>query len=342
MNSDKKILFTANDPGGANAILPVVQMLLSRGDTCEGFLTGPAREIFKRAGVPFQNAEVMEDPLINSFVDMYAPDLLLSGRSVDATLDNRLLAFLLHRGVPSVYVLDFWNYYGHRFTEAREDDALLPTRVCVIDERMRGDMVEAGIPFDRLVVTGNPYFDHFTKGITCDHEDSLLGIFLSQPIRRDSQLEGSLNRGFNEYEVLEDVIKTLPANMHLSIRLHPREEKSKFDLYLNDRVTIDNETTLEKALSKAGLVIGMFSPVLMQAAFASKPTISYQPGMTGVDSLPTNALGITKEAKNKTELVDLFSAYANGKFPRPTSRIETLWPKGATLRVVAIIDQLTK
>ena len=127
-----------------------------------------------------------------------------------------------------------------------------------------------------------------------------------------------------------------------SIRCHPREERVKFDAYLNERVATAGEATLEETLSKAGLVIGMFSPVLMQSALAGKPTISYQPERTGGDPLPTNVLGITQEPKNEKELDGLLSAYVKGTFPRAKSGVGNLWPKGATLRVVAVIDQLTQ
>ncbi len=340
MRSPKKILFTANDPGGAHAILPVVQMLLARGDICDGLLTGPAREIFLRAGVAFEDAENIEDSSAESFVEAYAPDLLLCGGSVGATLDKRLLVFCHTRDVPSVYVLDFWNYYGYRFVENQAHNAQLPTRVCVIDERMKGDMYTTGIPLERIVVTGNPHFDHFTENISRDHENPLWTVFISQPIRKDIQITTSHKGEFDEYHILADVIKTLPPNMRLSIRLHPREEKEKFDEYLTDRITIGNQATLEEELSRAGLVIGMFSPVLMQSAFAGKPTISYQPGGREDDPLPTNALGVTQLARNEDELKALIEKYQQGTFPQTHKKIETLWPKGATERVVAVIDEI--
>lgn len=341
MNSSKKILFCANDPGGGNAILPVVQTLLKRGNTCEGLLTGPAREIFTRAGVPFQDAEELEDSALESIVGTYAPDLLLAGGSVGATVDKRVLRFFQSRKLPSVYVLDFWNYYGNRFAQAREDSTHLPTRICVVDERMKREVIHEGVPAGRLVETGNPYFDHFTDGITSDQEDRSLALFISQPIKKDTQHKASITRGFNEYSALDGVIRSLLPEMKLSIRLHPRDEKKKFTAYLNDRITISVETTLEEALSKAGLVIGMFSPVLMQGALAGKPTISFQPNMKGEDPLPTNALGITQAARNENELRALIEKYQQGQFPKPKEKVENLWPKGATERVVAVIDALS-
>lgn len=334
----KRVLFSANDPGGANAILPVVKALVTRGDTVRGIVTGPAIDIFARADVSADDAGGYSASNLTREITIFKPDVYLAGTSIGNSIDKRILEQL--KGTPSVYMIDFWSHYGHRFPKAEADDTHLPIRICVIDERMRDEMVKEGFPSGPLVVTGNPHFEHFTEGITRDTEDTQLAVFISQPVRTDVQAEGSLDCGFDEYKVLETVIARLPAGMRLSIRLHPREEKSKFDAYLNGRVAIAEETTLEEALSKAGLVIGMFSPVLMQSALAGKPTISYQPERTGEDPLPTNALGITQSPASESEFADLLAAYAKGMFPRSASRIEPLWPKDATARVVGVIDGL--
>ncbi len=331
-------MFSANDPGGALAILPAVMALIARGDIVRGIVTGPALGIFLHASVAADDASGYSDDKLAREIQTFKPGVYLAGTSIGNSIDKRILEQL--KGTPSVYVIDFWSHYGRRFPEAEADYAHLPTRVCVTDERMRDEMVREGFPPGPLAITGNPHFEHFTEGITRGAEDKQLAIFISQPIRKDVQAEGSLDCGFDEYKVLETIIACLPANMGLSIRLHPREEAGKFNAYLNEQVNIAKEATLEEALSHAGLVIGMFSPVLMQSALAGKPTISYQPDRTGDDPLPTNALGITIAPKDKTELADLLAAYVNGTFPHPASRIETLWPKGATARVVGVIDGL--
>ena len=351
MNSPKRILVSANDPGGANAILPVIRMLSERGDSLHCIATGPALDQFrstflspqyldKKLSIGVIDGALLSDADLPHEIQTFRPDVFLAGVSIGDSIDKRILRQL--KNTPSVDVIDFWSHYGRRFSEARADYGHLPSRVCVIDERMRNEMLAEGFPPERLVVTGNPHFEHFTEGITRDAEDKECAVFISQPIRKDDAQSGTqLEGGYDEYQVLETVVACLPAGMRLSIRLHPREEKNKFDSYLTGRVTIAGEATLEEALSHAGLVIGMFSNVLMQAAFAHKPTISYQPGKAGDDPLPSNALGITALATDEEELRNLFSSYTNGTFPRPESGVERVWPKGATEHVVTVIDGLS-
>ena len=166
-----------------------------------------------------------------------------------------------------------------RFSTGTDDLVYLPDKVCVMDERAKKDMIAEGIPEDRIIVTGNPYFEHFTDGITNNNEDKYKFLFISQPI---STLPDTSYQ-FTEYEVLEGVctvLEKLPTDYHLSIRLHPRDDIHKYERFLSNRITLSNEDILEKDLSQSRTIIGMCSPVLMQAALAGKRVIRYIPHTT--------------------------------------------------------------
>ncbi len=289
MNSSKRIIWSASDPGGRNAIAPVVRALRARGD---------------EIGESVKN-----------------PELLLAGTSMGDSPDKRLLEELQ---VPSVYVMDFWGNYRARFSNA------LPTKLCVIDEQSKRDALAEGFPGGSVVVTGNPYFEHFADAVTREHEARELILFVSQPVRADV----GPTYGFDEYQTLEGIIDALPEGYRLGIRLHPRDDVHKYGRYLNDRVYV-TQGSLEKVLSSAGLVVGMFSPVLMQAALAGKLTVSYQPG--GV-RMATKRMGVGYEATTLEQLVSVMGQYASGHYnPQP---VILPWRTGATGRVLAVIDAL--
>jgi len=339
MNSPKRILFSGNDPGGANAILPVVEALVQGGYVCEGMITGPAWEIFTRHKITCRNAEGISDAELFAAVDTFAPDLFLAGTSGSLTADKKILLHFAGR-IPSVYVLDFWNNYWQRFSGAEKDLKYLPTAVCVMDELAEKEMLAEGIPASAVRVTGNPHFEHFSRNISRADENEHTILFISQPISDASGMRGAVQYGFDEFKVLKSIIAALSASLRLSIRLHPREDSHKYDAFLNERVRISTEPTLEKALSRAGLVVGMFSPVLIQAAIAGKNVLSYQPGFADVDPLPTNKLGITKRAVNKTELTEFLASYERGENPGIAHGVKDFFAKGATGRVCDVIMQL--
>lgn len=339
MSSLKRVLWSANDPGGANAILPVVQELLSRGYECMGLLTGPARESAGRMGLTYTDAAEFNDEERNARIESFRPEVLLAGRSVGYSIDKRILEFLNKKGVPSVYVLDFWNDYWQRLSEEERDYRYLPSMICVMDDLARDEMIEEGVPPERVTVTGNPYFDHWTDGITADSEDRFEILFVSQPI---STVEGG-QYGFDEFTVLKALIQeleSLPPEYRLVIRPHPKEDAAKFDAFLGERVRIADAATLEAALSSAGLVIGMFSPVLIQAAAAGKRVLSVQLGAIGRDPLPTNRAGLTRKAGTPAEVQDALEDYAAGRYKPAGLSVEALWPKGAAQRIIQIIERL--
>ena len=306
-----KVLFSAQDPGGRNAIAPVIGAL-------------------KIAG-----AEVGED--------MAAPDIFIAGTSTAGdSPDKRIMRTI--GNVPSLFVLDFWSNYWQRFSTSGEKDfAYLPTRICVIDETMKEEMAAEGFPVERLVVTGNPHFDHFADNITCGHEEPERILFISQPLRAIGNMPGYRPVACDEYSALGDVVealKNLPDRFYVSLRLHPKEPADKFAEYLGPRVRRAAEPTLEEALSKSGLITGLSSPVLMQAAAADKKVLSYEPGIVGEDPLVSNRVGVTTRVETVKALVDAFSAYSRGEWPFVTRHLRDVWPAGATERVVEAVRSL--
>src|SRR3989344_2870532 len=292
MNSLKRILWSANDPGGMNAIVPVISALIARGDDVVGIATGPAAAIAKQKKLPVEDASEYSNEELQREVGTASPDIFLAGTSAGDSIDKKI--FRLIPNIPSVYVLDFWSNYRMRFSAEGEDLGYPPTAICVMDELARREMLAVGFDDDRLHVTGNPHTEHFTEGITRDRENPHEIVFVSQPVR---EVDGE-TYGFDEYLVLEHLaraMKKLPKAFRLRIRLHPKDESNKYTLYLNECITMSPAAMLEEELSTAGLVIGMFSPVLIQARVAGKRVISYEPCLRGTDPLATNRLGLTKK-----------------------------------------------
>ena len=313
-----KVLFSAHDAGGANAVLPVLAALAGKGAELRGVLGGPAQDIFAVARIPCTAPG--DGPA----------DIFIAGTSAGDTPDKRIMRELGE--TPSLYVLDFWLNYWQRFsTTGEKDAALLPTRICVMDDIAKEEMLAAGFPAGRLVVTGNPHFDHFADGIARNAEEKGRILFISQPLRSSAAFP------FDEFSVLSDLhsaIETLPEEYYISIRPHPKEERGKFDAYLSSRVRLAGEPTLEDAMSASGLIIGMVSPTLIQAAAAGKRVVSYEPGLVGADSLVSNPCGVTRRLLTAAELAAELGDYAAGK-PAPAAEdFRKFWPSGATERVV--------
>ncbi|WP_288092495.1 UDP-glycosyltransferase, partial [Thiomonas sp.] len=82
------------------------------------------------------------------------PDLVLatnSPRSESAAVDAATEA-----GIPSLVMLDLFALPGDAFAARKR----YPSRVCVLSEAVRDNLVRAGWPPERIAITGNPAFDN--------------------------------------------------------------------------------------------------------------------------------------------------------------------------------------
>lgn len=243
-------------------------------------------------------------------------------------------------GTKSIYIMDYWAHYRERFYDAGTDRMHLPDIICVMDDSAKREMIADGFDADKIKVTGNPYFDDFQKNITNNQEDPKTILFLSQPI---SDRRGEF--GFDEFEVLSDLLmalRNLAVDFKVIIKQHPREDKGKFDGYLDKNVSVENEAPVETAVSRVGLIFGMNSMVLFQAAVAGKKVISYQPNLKTKDFLISNRFGLSLPVFEKSGLENALKEYFNGKFPVSEKAADGLIVSNATENVIKLIDEYEK
>ena len=323
-----RVVVSAQDPGGANSVVPVAEALMRRGEEVVARAEGAARGMFEARHIPSGTES--------------EPSVVLLGTSGGESIEKRVTTEMRGK-VPTIAVLDFWSNYWQRFSSPGvKDFAYLPDRVCVMDDVAKEEMIAEGFPPERIAVTGNPHFDHFADGITREHEDPKRILFISQPLRIDGAKPGFTPPALDEYAVLEAIRDALPQNCTLSIRFHPRDIPDKYDSYLNDRISIASEATLEEALSKSGLIIGMATPVLMQAAAAGKKVLCYEPVPNEPDEMVSNRVGVTTRIGSPEELAKALKEYAVGKWPYTNRPMREVWPAGATERVVEEVLALVR
>lgn len=321
------VLVSADNPGGANAIVSVVKKL----SQYTAYVSGAAKDVFRAADLEFIDADSLSEQELIEKIKEQNFDLFFAGTSMGDTVDKKLLPWCKENKIPSVYVLDFWSNYRIRF------DEVLPDYICVMDEKAKEEMVAEGFAADSVIVTGNPYFDHFIDGITTDNEKHDQILFVSQP------LDG-LNYGYTELEVLNDLAEIISQNdlsFELIVRFHPRDDKNKYDNIITefDFVSVDDKSIAE-SLSRAGLVVGMNSILLFQAAVAGKKVISYQPNLNRKDVLVSNDLGLSELITDKDELVVILKKYFDGSDNLKNEQINEVVVPNATENVLNFIQSV--
>jgi hypothetical protein len=360
-------LAVAGDSGGANALAPVLQHVLAGSRPLVACAYREARSAWNQQGIPWQELpETLGDSGAEALLEHFRPAAVLTGTSMNGVdLERRITAAAARRGVPSLALLDYWTNYRPRFADAAGRLTGLPDRIAVMDEHARRDMVAAGFPADRLVVTGQPVFDEleaFRGGsgapalraeLDLAPADRLL-LFISQPL---SELYGDdcdrpNHPGFTEHTVLQALLGALEgigarhrANLVLLVRPHSKDPAGAFAGARGERVRVVVSAAADRRTAALGadLVIGMNSITLLEACLLGRIVLSVQPGLRLPDPLPSNRTGSSRAVYEAAHLAPTIESLLFDPAARAAQAVRAAQipiPAGATKRVIRLLDEL--
>ncbi|MBI3524673.1 MAG: hypothetical protein HY066_09120 [Betaproteobacteria bacterium] len=312
----KIIVAIAGDPGGANALAPVLLRLRQMGIAqIQALAYREALPLWSKHGLVPESID-SEEGLRILEERLPGANLLLTATSVNGVDRERDAITTARRlGIPSLALLDFWSNYRLRFID-RDGKLNLPDRIAVMDILAADEMVAAGFPAERLEITGQPAFDGLAAQLAAFSPDrrvqlrrelgladgDCLVLYVSQPL---TALYGTPTQtretiGFDEREVLALCVETLvqlATRLHrrvvMAIRRHPRESEvtppSAQGKWFH--AVIWNDVEKSEAVLSADLVLGMSSILLLEAVHLGQIVVSVQPGLKTPDTLPSNRDG---------------------------------------------------
>lgn len=298
-----KIMFFANDPGGANAINPLIELLKKNHEVLV-FAQLSALQIMKCNEYNNELREIM-------------PDVLITGTSAKNLNERYLWQEAKKLGIKTIAFVEYWGNYGIRFSDVSVLNAqdftgvcnMLPDYIIVPDEFAKSEAIKEGVPEELIYPLGNPHFiDVFNKVQTANNirskfvdKDEFLITYASQPFIEDCGKGEELN-------ILDDILSL--TDRKLLVKVHPKESLQKFEKY-KSRIILDKTTPMEDILKASDLIISINSIVLLEALIAGKPIISYQKNeqdenkfiLTRFGYLPfiNNKEDFAKELKNKIQ-----------------------------------------
>ena len=250
MTAGALVLFVAGDPGGAAALLPVINawpgpkiVLVYR----------QAAKSYRDAGLEIHalNDETASTAAASDWITQTQASLVVGATSVNGVeWEQHFFVAARELHIPSLALLDYWSNYAPRFTLAEHLDAL-PDMVAVMDQRACDEMIKAGFPSSRLRITGQPVLDEvrrwranvdaaqqqqFRQSLTLPSNASVF-LFVSQPLLEMRAATGTVTEEEDEFSALtrlSQAVAALPdASKVLLIKLHPRESADKFDGFLS-------------------------------------------------------------------------------------------------------------
>ncbi len=262
---DGVVALVARQAGTANAFASVADALEHAGIGYVLVALGEARALLgdRRACVLAASAAAAEGALAAA-----APRLLLTGTSFEVADDAALWRWARSHRIPSAAFVDSHSNPAVRFTVERPFDAV-PETVLVSDERARDGLLAAGCPTDTtaIEIVGNPAFDVLATLTRPIAPSSLL--FVGQPTPEASELPRAL---------LSHVLAFCePRGLTLRVRPHPREAPERYAAALARKGVELDEDDRVGTLARARAAVGLSSTLLVEAALAGVPVVSYQP-----------------------------------------------------------------
>lgn len=327
----KKILIASRDPGGTNAVLPLIGFFQKEYSV---IVLGKdvAIEIYNKENIEV-NEQIYSDEFdyLKEIIEKYLPAVIITGTSSDDFFEKRLWGIARIKNIPSIAVLDHWVNYGIRFSKYtlsqyseynRElSHDYIPDKILVMDDYAKNKLIEEGVDEEKLVVTGQPHFKWLSdKSVKCrknisKQKDSLDILYVSEPYEKIyGGRENSINAlGYSEKTIFQELLKTLnrleggcfEKKVRLFIKQHPKENDGAYDEYLKEchfPVYYEKRKDLLEFLPDMDIVCGMTSMMLIEAYICGKNVISLQFGKNNNSKFILDELGILYPVKEQDEL----------------------------------------
>jgi hypothetical protein len=290
----------ARQAGTASAFAPLVPYLAAALPARPNvvFAYPPAAAVFSTSGVQHQPIERFDDA--RGSLESGVPALLLTGTSLHADDDSRWWEWARSQRTPCVAFVDQWCNYAERFTVGGRllGGAHWPDAIAALDELVASRLVEAGVPQERVIVTGTPLLDGCSKPadaairaarreILPTQRDALLILYVCEP---DPAFRGQPHRleDARFFEVFAHLAnaartaaRTLARPVHIAVKPHPIQHQHGFRHSLPrlaDETISASLIDMDAVLLawSSDLVVGRQSMLLHQAAAIGKPVISLQ------------------------------------------------------------------
>lgn len=322
-----RILFTSQDQGSWQAILPVISRISKRREGIPIVLALPTVEpLLDKWEIAYEHLDLYQYELspanfFNQLLLMAKPHVVVSGSSPvrgepPSTVEQHLIQAARAQGIPSVGILDVWGSYYERFAGKKGsiDPILIPDHLCVPDLLAKSDLLAIGIPETRLSITHNPWMDEvylqsqeeLPKPSLLEGADRNI-LFISQPLAEHQSFR---NLGYTQHDLfaaLIDALHQIPSDRtRIIVWVHPAEKIQNWESLLpfpgDVEVTISDHK--ERAVLKhADLLITSHSTLAYEAAYFDTPCVRLGLGGHETETQITDTLGLSVVLNGTAELV---------------------------------------
>jgi hypothetical protein len=365
------VLMFAEDTGAANFVAPVHEALRNHGRASIILAAGTAFKCLSDRGI--KSSEINAGDSIEGILDDLTPSILLIGTSENPDSPGfKLREAARLRNITTVGVIDAAVNAAYRF-RGHSPAALThaPDWLIVPDEWTEKLFIHLGYQEEKIVVCGNPHFDHIidvAAGLSKAESQSLrnrilpgLGqnqkafVFVAEGADRlrrlapvapsqEYTLKGwGSSKGRTEI-VLEEfltAVQSLSPRPYVILRPHPKDAPDEYHDYLKYIDRVDTKTSPPELVYCADLIVGATSMLLQEAAIMGKSVLSILPRTEEREWLQGVRTGFIPFVTTRNELKTILYQFLQEETIKTNiSGIGIIY--GSTKRVILFIEFILK
>jgi len=280
---NKNVLFAFSDPAGAKSVLSfakynrtLANSIITVSDRQHGFYSDFGFIV-----------ETYGNKTTEEWLRESGAQVLVTGTSFPLNLEVDLIGEASKLGIISLAITDHWVNFKKRFETA--DSLVLPTWICVIDERARQLAIAEGLPPEKIMVTGNPYHEFMSTWKPKIYRDEFLSsiglsldtkyvLYAPEPISTFGLQE---IYGFTELDGIQMICEAMhpisSEKVCIIIKGHANQTDEVFEEFIsqgsNCRMIYSKSLDLNTCIFFSECVIGFFSNSLIEANLLGKSII---------------------------------------------------------------------
>ena len=189
-------------------------------------------------------------------------------------LDYELLKWGKINKITTVLIIEHWTNIEQRVSFIENFPP--PNQIWVNDNFVKNRLIDLNINEKIIKIVGNPVLEKQTKYNFSNPDQFKSILFISEEMN-SSEINLKSKYGFDEYEVLRFILNNRDLETLLFIKLHPSENKNKYDALAQlPNVKIIRNITDKKILDDS-FIVGMNSILLLEFALRGYFIYSYRP-----------------------------------------------------------------
>ncbi|PTB21091.1 hypothetical protein C9I57_10295 [Trinickia symbiotica] len=344
-----RMLFFANDLGGGNALLPLIDKAGTSVNRCFLIAMGPSFDLWETSGLnPFKANPKTFRIQIHALIEKHRPDVIVTGTSIGSRFEHIVWSEAKRARVPTLAIIDGWVKIRDRFLGADRRRAL-PERFGAVDLHIKRTVVRTcKVSPSRIDVVGHPHLQAITADLRRERRTRAIKScptigFFSTPLVDSESTHG--------IAAANDLVRQLAARprIKLLIKPHPRERIEPWKEWIASlhadpihpamEVCISDSLPTKQILKEVDIAIGLPTSVMIEAAFAGIPVIILEPTERSHRNPAIDRYLSDRVARTCDELIRKMDALASIEETRIFDDAITREADSRAMRVVRILGK---